>query len=241
MLTIVFLVFFLDMIEIPAIFFLGIWFVKELFNGVGSLGTRAMTGGVAVWAHIAGFAAGGLIGLLWRVRHPRGSPYWERETRSTAVRARMSCDTWASSIISRSNSRAYSSGARNAFRILRSSTSVVEHGLALQQPQQHFIRRAGARKRLVEIRAAGERAVVPLLAPRPLPTPSPVVVEQRPLGRQLAALLVVAADSGARGRKRFPHRDALVLVEIGRVVGQRTHEVFREDGVEALRRRSRWR
>jgi membrane associated rhomboid family serine protease len=75
-LTIVFLVFFLDMIEIPAIFFLGIWFVKELFNGVGSLGTSAMTGGVAVWAHVAGFAAGGLIGLLWRARHARRRVYW---------------------------------------------------------------------------------------------------------------------------------------------------------------------
>lgn len=76
-LTIVFLVFFLDMIEIPAIFFLGIWFVKELFNGVGSLGTRSMNGGVAVWAHIAGFAAGGLVGFLWRLRHATRRPYWE--------------------------------------------------------------------------------------------------------------------------------------------------------------------
>ena len=55
-LTVVFLVFFLDMIEIPAIFFLGIWFVKELFSGVGSLGASTMTGGVAFWAHVVGFA-----------------------------------------------------------------------------------------------------------------------------------------------------------------------------------------
>ena len=75
-LTVVFLLFFLDMIEIPAIFFLGIWFVKELFNGVGSIGTRAMGGGVAVWAHIAGFAAGGVVGFLWRIRRARGQPYW---------------------------------------------------------------------------------------------------------------------------------------------------------------------
>ena len=74
-LTAVFLLFFFDLIEIPAIFFLGIWFVKELFNGVGSLGTRAMTGGVAVWAHVAGFAAGGLVGLAWRLRHAGARPY----------------------------------------------------------------------------------------------------------------------------------------------------------------------
>jgi membrane associated rhomboid family serine protease len=76
-LTIVFLVFFLDMIEIPAIFFLGIWFVKELFNGVGSLGTSDTLGGVAVWAHIAGFAAGGLVGFICRLRQPVRRTYWE--------------------------------------------------------------------------------------------------------------------------------------------------------------------
>ena len=76
-LTVVFLVVFLDMVEIPAIFFLGFWFVKELFNGVGSLGTRSMTGGVAFWAHIAGFAAGGLVGLIWRLRHGGRRTHWE--------------------------------------------------------------------------------------------------------------------------------------------------------------------
>ena len=74
-LTVVFLVFFMDMIEIPAIFFLGVWFVKELFNGVGSLGAQSVNGGVAFWAHIAGFAAGALTGLLWRCAHPRN--YWK--------------------------------------------------------------------------------------------------------------------------------------------------------------------
>ncbi len=75
-LTVVFLVFFLDMIEIPAIFFLGVWFVKELFNGVGSLGAQAMTGGVAFWAHIVGFAFGALTGLIWRFRHAPRRSYW---------------------------------------------------------------------------------------------------------------------------------------------------------------------
>ena len=58
-LTVVFLVFFIDMIEIPAIFFLGIWFLMQLFSGVGSLGARAADGGVAFWAHVVGFAVGG--------------------------------------------------------------------------------------------------------------------------------------------------------------------------------------
>jgi membrane associated rhomboid family serine protease len=75
-LTVVFLVFFLDMIEIPAIFFLGIWFVKEIFNGVGSIGARGMTGGVAFWAHVVGFAVGALIGMIWRIRTGSRRRYW---------------------------------------------------------------------------------------------------------------------------------------------------------------------
>ena len=75
-LTVVFLLFFMDMIEIPAIFFLGVWFVKELFSGVGSLGAQSMSGGVAFWAHIVGFAVGATTGLVWRVREPPQKTYW---------------------------------------------------------------------------------------------------------------------------------------------------------------------
>jgi membrane associated rhomboid family serine protease len=75
-LTVVFLLFFMDMVEIPAIFFLGIWFIKELFSGVGSLGARSLNGGVAFWAHVAGFAVGAVIGLFWRVRNPPQREYW---------------------------------------------------------------------------------------------------------------------------------------------------------------------
>jgi membrane associated rhomboid family serine protease len=75
-LTVVFLVFFMDMIEIPAIFFLGIWFLMELYSGVGSLGSQALNGGVAVWAHVVGFAVGALTGLFWRVREPPQRAYW---------------------------------------------------------------------------------------------------------------------------------------------------------------------
>jgi rhomboid family protein len=75
-LTVVFLLFFMDMIEIPAIFFLGIWFVKELFSGVGSLGASALNGGVAFWAHIVGFAVGAGTGLFWRAREAPRTTYW---------------------------------------------------------------------------------------------------------------------------------------------------------------------
>ena len=50
-----------EIIEVPAIFFLGIWFLMQFFSGVGSLAadaTAVETGGVAFWAHVAGFVAG---------------------------------------------------------------------------------------------------------------------------------------------------------------------------------------
>ena len=74
-LTAVFIVFFLDLIEIPAIFFLGIWFLMQLFSGVGSLADAA-DGGVAFWAHIVGFLGGVVAGALWRVQESRARTYW---------------------------------------------------------------------------------------------------------------------------------------------------------------------
>ena len=76
-LTIVFLVFFVDMIEIPAIFFLGIWFIKEVFSGVGSLGTASLSGGVAFWAHVSGFAVGALVGVFRRLKEATERYRWD--------------------------------------------------------------------------------------------------------------------------------------------------------------------
>jgi len=76
-LTAVFIVFFLDLIEIPAIFFLGIWFLMQFFSGVGSLGAEAADGGVAFWAHVAGFAAGAALGGLWRFAEHSRRHRWE--------------------------------------------------------------------------------------------------------------------------------------------------------------------
>ena len=76
-LTVVFLLFFMDMVEIPAIFFLGIWFIKELFSGVGSLGAASLNGGVAFWAHVSGFASGAVVGALWRLREATRRYRWD--------------------------------------------------------------------------------------------------------------------------------------------------------------------
>jgi membrane associated rhomboid family serine protease len=63
-LTFVWLIVYFDVIEIPAIFFLGFWFFMQLLSGVGSIGVAG--GGTAFWAHAAGFAAGGGLAALLR-------------------------------------------------------------------------------------------------------------------------------------------------------------------------------
>ena len=73
-LTLIFLIIFVDVIEIPAIFFLGIWFLMQLLDGVGSLGIGSAAGGVAFWAHVGGFVVGAAFGLVLRVR---GVKRWE--------------------------------------------------------------------------------------------------------------------------------------------------------------------
>jgi membrane associated rhomboid family serine protease len=71
-LTAVFLIIFFDIIEIPAVFFLGVWFLLQLLSGVGSLAvSNAAGGGIAFFAHIGGFIAGVLIGLVLRSRDNR--------------------------------------------------------------------------------------------------------------------------------------------------------------------------
>lgn len=62
-LTLLPLFIFIQLIEVPAMVFLGLWFVLQLFGGVGALMTtgRDTTGGIAFWAHVAGFGVGALL------------------------------------------------------------------------------------------------------------------------------------------------------------------------------------
>ena len=59
-LTLIPIVFFITVRELPAILILGLWFVLQLFSGVGSLGVRDAQdlGGIAYFAHIGGFVFG---------------------------------------------------------------------------------------------------------------------------------------------------------------------------------------
>ena len=57
-LTAVFLVLYLDVIEVPAVIFLGVWLVMQLAAGLASMGAGAADGGMAIGAHLAGFGVG---------------------------------------------------------------------------------------------------------------------------------------------------------------------------------------
>jgi membrane associated rhomboid family serine protease len=67
-LTLVPLGFFMTTFQIPAIFFLGFWFLQQAFYGVASLGVPTNTGmaggGIAYWAHAGGFVFGAILGPL---------------------------------------------------------------------------------------------------------------------------------------------------------------------------------
>jgi rhomboid family protein len=74
--TAVFLVFFFQLIDVPAALVLGFWFVLQLLDGLGSLGVTSATevGGVAFFAHIGGFAFGAAVALLVRLARGGGRP-----------------------------------------------------------------------------------------------------------------------------------------------------------------------
>ncbi len=58
-LTLIPIIFFFTVIEIPAYVFLAFWFVIQFFNGTFSLLSGSNTfGGIAWWAHVGGFLAG---------------------------------------------------------------------------------------------------------------------------------------------------------------------------------------
>jgi len=66
-LSLVFLGFFYQLIEVPAIIVLGFWFGLQLLSGFASFGAETADGGVAFFAHIGGFVLGLVVGLLLRI------------------------------------------------------------------------------------------------------------------------------------------------------------------------------
>jgi len=66
-LSLVFLGFFYQLLEVPAIIVLGFWFGLQLLSGFAAFDAETAQGGVAFFAHIGGFVFGLVIGLLLRI------------------------------------------------------------------------------------------------------------------------------------------------------------------------------
>ena len=73
------IIFFIQIIEVPAVYFLGIWFLMQFVNGLGSLAAIAegrSMGGIAFWAHAAGFAAGAAGVFLFKRPERQRVEWW---------------------------------------------------------------------------------------------------------------------------------------------------------------------
>jgi membrane associated rhomboid family serine protease len=71
--TLVPIFYFIRIVELPALIYLGFWFISQLFNGFFALAAADVfsSGGVAWWAHIGGFVFGLVV---IRFISPRVSP-----------------------------------------------------------------------------------------------------------------------------------------------------------------------
>lgn len=59
----IWLLFYIDFVEIPAVLFLGFWFLFQFIGGLGQAASAA-GGGIAFFAHIGGFVVGALLGRV---------------------------------------------------------------------------------------------------------------------------------------------------------------------------------
>ena len=74
---VVFVFFIVDVIEVPAVLYLGLWFLMQLVSGTLTHAIAPDAGGVAWWAHVGGFVAGIVLARLLERREPRRA--WQEE------------------------------------------------------------------------------------------------------------------------------------------------------------------
>lgn len=73
----------ITVVEIPAVYFLGVWFLMQFVNGVATLApadTGQIAGGVAFWAHAAGFGVGAALVFLFRRPERQRVEWWDHTT-----------------------------------------------------------------------------------------------------------------------------------------------------------------
>jgi len=67
--------------ELPALFFLALWFIVQFLNGINQLPIfekNAISGGVAFWAHVIGFVTGLMLVLLLRRPERQRVEWWDQ-------------------------------------------------------------------------------------------------------------------------------------------------------------------
>jgi membrane associated rhomboid family serine protease len=75
--------------ELPAVIFLGVWFLMQFLNGIGQLPIfqqNQISGGVAFWAHVAGFIAGVLLVMIMKRPERTTVEWWDTLESSQKIR-----------------------------------------------------------------------------------------------------------------------------------------------------------
>jgi membrane associated rhomboid family serine protease len=75
--------------ELPAVIFLGVWFLMQFLNGVGQLPIfqqDQISGGVAFWAHVAGFLAGLVLVTIMKRPERTTVDWWDTLDASQKIR-----------------------------------------------------------------------------------------------------------------------------------------------------------
>jgi membrane associated rhomboid family serine protease len=70
---------FIQLVEVPALIFLGLWFLLQFISGVGSAAQSpdaGLSGGIAFWAHVAGFVAGMAAVHAFRRKERQRVEWW---------------------------------------------------------------------------------------------------------------------------------------------------------------------
>jgi membrane associated rhomboid family serine protease len=76
--VLIFLFFYIDIVEIPAAIFLTLWFLLQILGGVGRTAQDAASGGVAFWAHVGGFLVGAIASFFFRRPERVRTEWWNQ-------------------------------------------------------------------------------------------------------------------------------------------------------------------
>jgi len=76
-------IFFLPLFfELSAFFYIGFWFILQLFSGTLSLSSQTTGGGIAWWGHVGGFIAGiAYLPLFWTKQRTPRKPFGDENYR----------------------------------------------------------------------------------------------------------------------------------------------------------------